>query len=235
MVTTATEKKRRGKKSRINYRTNQNIRITITVFLRSQLSASSPHCDSQPTSASLGGPPVPLGSDADVWTCCRDRSDFNADVWTCCRDRSDFNLALLLSALASHVHSCQREGVFFCGNTHSPPIYPTDSVYVVDPVSLTSSLYSWWKGFQTSSSATPPVGLSCGFIPTSGRVTHRSLLLRQPWRMWARFREDQVRRRSSCSDRKGPHGTRCAGKPAAGRARGLHCYGFWQLLATLPG
>ena len=168
MVTTATEKKRRGKKSRINYRTNQNIRITITVFLRSQLSASSPHCDSQPTSASLGGPPVPRGS--------------NADVWTFCRDRSDFNLALLLSVLASRVHSCQREGVFFCGNTHSPSIYPTDSVYVVDPVNLTSSLYSWWKAFQASSSATPPVELSCGFIPTSGRVTHRSLLLRQPWR-----------------------------------------------------
>ena len=59
-ITTATEEKR-GKKSRINYRTNQNIRITINVFLRSQLSASFPHRDSQPTCASLGDPPIPAG------------------------------------------------------------------------------------------------------------------------------------------------------------------------------
>ena len=49
------------KKIRINYRTNQNIRITINVFLRSQLSASFPHRDSQPTCASLGDPPIPAG------------------------------------------------------------------------------------------------------------------------------------------------------------------------------
>ena len=97
-----------GGESRTNYRTNQNVRIIINVFLGSQLSASllsvswvahsSPavrHCP-QPTSTSLGGPPVLSGG----------------GLWTCCGNSLDSNLALLLCVLASNVHSCQSYGVF---------------------------------------------------------------------------------------------------------------------------
>ena len=87
-ITTATEKKRRGKKSRINYRTNQNTRITINVFLRSQLSAFSPPT---PTFAFLGGPSVLR----------------RTGLWTFFGDSSDSNLALLPHVLASNVQSCQ--------------------------------------------------------------------------------------------------------------------------------
>ena len=37
-------------------------------------------------------------------------------------------------------------------------------VYCVD---LICSLYSWWEGFGSSSLATLPLGLNCGFISIS--------------------------------------------------------------------
>ena len=40
-------------------------------------------------------------------------------------------------------------------------------VSLVDHVDLICSLYGWWEGFGSSSSATLPLGFSCGFISTS--------------------------------------------------------------------
>ena len=38
---------------------------------------------------------------------------------------------------------------------------------LVDHVDLVCSLYSWWKGFGSSSLAILPLGFNCGFISTS--------------------------------------------------------------------
>ena len=85
---------KKKKKSRANYRTNQNIRIIINVFLRSQLQFPCPCHEGQFISASLGCPAL-LG-----WSL------------QCCEDSSDSNLALRLCVLASKDHSGQSQGVF---------------------------------------------------------------------------------------------------------------------------
>ena len=48
-------------------------------------------------------------------------------------------------------------------------IFHRHSIYLVDLVDLTCSLYSWWEGFGSSSLATLPLGFNCGFISTSAR------------------------------------------------------------------
>ena len=45
--------------------------------------------------------------------------------------------------------------------------YSIDTVCLVDRVDLIYNLYSWWEGFGSSSLATRPLGLNCGFITTS--------------------------------------------------------------------
>ena len=40
-------------------------------------------------------------------------------------------------------------------------------VCLVDHMDLICSLYSWWEGFGSSSLATLPLSLNCGFISTS--------------------------------------------------------------------
>ena len=45
--------------------------------------------------------------------------------------------------------------------------YSIDTVCLVDRVDLIYNLYSWWEGFGSSSLATRPLGLNCGFISTS--------------------------------------------------------------------
>ena len=44
-------------------------------------------------------------------------------------------------------------------------------VFLVDPVYLVCSLYSWWEGFGSSSLASLPLDFNCGFISSS---THGS-------------------------------------------------------------
>ena len=46
-------------------------------------------------------------------------------------------------------------------------IFHKNRVFLVDDVDLICSLYSWWKDFESSSLATPPLGFNCGFISTS--------------------------------------------------------------------
>ena len=46
-------------------------------------------------------------------------------------------------------------------------IYHRHRVYAVDRVDLVCSLYSWWKGFWSSSLAILPLELNCVFILTS--------------------------------------------------------------------
>ena len=46
-------------------------------------------------------------------------------------------------------------------------IFHRHRVCLVDHVDLICSLYSWWEGFGSSSSATQPLGFNCGFISTS--------------------------------------------------------------------
>ena len=142
---------KKKKKSRANYRTNQNIRIIINVFLRSQLQFPCPCHEGQFISASLGCPAL-LG-----WSL------------QCCEDSSDSNLALLLHVLASDIHSCQNQSIFFCENTHCPFTlsFYMHRVQLFDHVDLICSLYSWWKGFQSSSLVTLPLEFNCSFVPIS--------------------------------------------------------------------
>ena len=46
-------------------------------------------------------------------------------------------------------------------------IFHRHRVCLFDHVDLICSLYSWWEGFTSSSLATLPLGLNCGFISTS--------------------------------------------------------------------
>ena len=46
-------------------------------------------------------------------------------------------------------------------------IFHRHRVCLVDRVDLICSLYSWSKGFVSSSLATLPLGFNCGFISTS--------------------------------------------------------------------
>ena len=46
-------------------------------------------------------------------------------------------------------------------------IFHRHRVCLVDHVDLICSLYSWWEGFGSSSSATLPLGFNYGFVPTS--------------------------------------------------------------------
>ena len=46
-------------------------------------------------------------------------------------------------------------------------VFHRHRVYLIDHVDLIYSLYSWWKGFGSSSLATLLLGFNCGFISTS--------------------------------------------------------------------
>ena len=90
---------------------------------------------------------------------------------------------------------------------------------LVDHVDLVCSLYSWWKGFGSSSLAILPLGFNCGFISTSTcGVVHWGLLLRLPWRTWVCPCEGQVWRWCSCLGRRGSGSTRYKRELAAGAA-----------------
>ena len=89
-----------------------------------------------------------------------------ANLWTCCGSSSDSNLVLILCVLASTVHRYQNQCVFFCRSAQCPFTYSIDTVYLVDCVDLTYSLYSWWEDFE-SSLATLLLGFNYGFISTS--------------------------------------------------------------------
>ena len=113
---------------------------------------SFPCCEPQPTSTSLGSPPI-LGA-AGLWTCCGDSSDSNLalfPVYSClqCPQLSELGHFLLWKHPAS----------FYILHRHK--------VYLVDHVDLNCSLYSWQKGFHSSYLIIPPLELNCGFIPTS--------------------------------------------------------------------
>ena len=107
------------------------------------------HCESQSTSASLGCPPIPAWCLDLLWEQLRLIWPYSCHV------------------LACNVHSYQSWFVFFCDSSHCPFIYSIDTVFLIDHVDLICNLYSWWKGFWSSSLATLPLEFSCGFIPTS--------------------------------------------------------------------
>ena len=46
-------------------------------------------------------------------------------------------------------------------------IFHRHRVCLVDCVDLICSLYSWWKGFESSPLVALPLGFNCGFISTS--------------------------------------------------------------------
>lgn len=106
------QRKKKKKKKLLNQlRKNQNIKIVINVFLESQLftplSAIAHLCFPRRPSSTGRGWGTGLSGPAVV--------------------TAEPILALLLRVLAPSVHSCQSQGIFFCGNAHCPFIYSLES------------------------------------------------------------------------------------------------------------
>ena len=136
-------------KSKRIYRTSQNRRI-INVFLKSLLSrvlslagSHSPlHLPRMPSNTVLvSGPSVRA-----------------AQVLIC--SYSSVSLPPMSTAIRTSAFS-------FVGALHDFYIFHRHRDCLIDCVDLICSLYGWWEGFGSSSSATLPLGFSCGFISTS--------------------------------------------------------------------
>ena len=142
------DKKEKKKKSERIYRTSQNIRITkvfLDLLLLSEsfpsLEVSPPHLPSTPSNSGLVS--VPAVRAAQILSCSYS-CVFSPPVSTAIRTSASAFVGAL-SAL----------------------LYIPDKSLPSDHVDLICSLYSWWEGFGSSSSATLPLGFNCGFIPTS--------------------------------------------------------------------
>ena len=90
-----------------------------------------------------------------------------ACLWTCCVDSSDSNLVLLLRVLASKVHSCHIECVFFCGSSYCLFIYSIGTESASWSCGFNLQFFSWWEDVGSSSLAILPLGFNSGFISTS--------------------------------------------------------------------
>ena len=89
---------------------------------------------------------------------------------------------------------------------------------------LICSLYSWWRGFGSSSLSTPPLGFQLWFyFHLCTWVVHWGLLLRLPWRTWVCLcgphraspgpaPEGQVWRWCRCLGHRGSGSTRYSGE-----------------------
>ena len=109
-----------------------------------------PHCESQSIFASLGCPPI-LGWSPDLlWG--QLRLKYGLSPAYCCLQCPQLPelVCFLLWELSLSFY-----------------IFHRYRVCLVSHVDLTCSLYNWWEGFQSSSSATLPRGFNCGFISTS--------------------------------------------------------------------
>ena len=74
-------------------------------------------------------------------------------LWTWCDDSSDSNLDAFTGVLASNVHSCQRQSIFFCGNLHCLFIYSIDTVQF-SSVHVRLFVTPWIAAHQASLSIT---------------------------------------------------------------------------------
>ena len=138
------EKRKQGKKSKRIYRTSQNIRI-INVFLESLLSVlslagnhSPPHLSRIPSNTVLISGPAVEAAQILIWS------------YSC----------VFLPAMSTAI----RTSVFSFVGSFNYFLYIPQTQSHVD---LICSLYSWWEGFLSSSTATLPLGFNCGFISTS--------------------------------------------------------------------
>ena len=136
------------KKSKRIYRTSQNIGI-INVSLESLLSESFPVQESQftlppwmPSSTVLISGPAVGAAQILIWS-------------YYCVFLPPMSTAIKLV----HFLLWELSLSFYILHRHR--------VCLVDCVDLICSLYSWWKGFGSSSLATLPLGFNCGFISTS--------------------------------------------------------------------
>ena len=199
--------------------------IIINVFLGSQLSASFP-----PTvSHSLPLPPQ------EALQCLEGVISGPAIR----QDSSDSSLSLLLCVLASNVHSCQNQGIFFCGNTHCPFMYSVDTASIQWIVQIYMQLVQIVERFYIHFLSHSTPGTQLWFYPHLCMwVIRESLFLKLPWRTWVCPSEDQAWRWCSCLDHRDPGGSRCAGKPAATSAVDMALFAIfssvWQLVLKEP-
>ena len=80
---------------------------------------------------------------------------------------SDSNLALLLCLLLQCPQPSEPACLLSRARSVAAHLLHRHGVCLVDPVGLICSLCSWWAGSGSSSSATLPLGFTCGFISTS--------------------------------------------------------------------
>ena len=142
-------KKFKKKKSKRIYRTSQSTRIGH-VFLESLLSESFSSLGATVLLTSLGCTLSLCRSLDLLWGQLRFSSGPTPVCsWLQCPQLSELVHFLLWElSMTSHIFHRHR-------------------VWLVDPVDLICSLYSWWEGFGSSSLAILPLGSNCGFISTS--------------------------------------------------------------------
>ena len=141
--------KRREKKSIKIYRTSQTIRI-INVFLESLLSESFPSLGVTVHLTSPECPPTLCWSLDLLW------GDSQILIWPY------FCVFLPPMSTAIRTRAFSLEGAL-----RVLYLFHRRRACLADRADLICSLDSWWEGFGSSSSATRPLGFSCGFISTS--------------------------------------------------------------------
>ena len=149
LVITKGKKRKEKKISRIIYSISQNITV-INVFLDSLLSEPFPSLGDTVHLTFLGCPPTLCLSLELLWGQLRFESD-PTPVYSCLQgpQLSELVRFLLWELSVS----------FYVFHRHR--------VHLIDHVDLIYSLYSWWKGFGSSSLATLPLGFNCDFISIS--------------------------------------------------------------------
>ena len=135
---------------------NQNIiKIIVIIVFPWGLSCHCPCpcCEPQPTSASPGGPPLPLGWSLDLlWALWGQLRLWSGPTLMCACPQSPQLPELDWLPLWEH---------------SSIQVFHRCRVYQADRGHLICGLCSWGKDFHSSSLVAPLLGLSCGFSPTS--------------------------------------------------------------------
>ena len=147
--TTTTEEEKEGKKiqknlqNKSNHKNNKCFSWVIAVRILSLAgSHSPPHLPRIPSDTVLISGPAVGAAQILIW------------FW------SSVFLPPMSTAIRSRAFSLE-------GALHVLYLFHRRRACLVDPADLICSLYSWWEGFGSSSSATQPLGFNCGFISTS--------------------------------------------------------------------
>ena len=145
------------RKARTNNRMNPNIiKLIVIIMFPWGLWCNCPCtcCEPQPTSTSPRVSPLPLG-----WCL-----DLLRALWGPLRLWSG---PILACACSQSPQLPELDCFHLWEHSLYTQIFHRCRVYLADYEDLICSLYSWWKGFRSSSLVTPSLGFTFSFIPTS--------------------------------------------------------------------